>query len=432
MQKIIINKLGPIDHAELDCTKWMVFIGAQSTGKSTVAKAIFFFRTVDETILDFLLNKPHFQRDSDKENFTQAITRILQEMFIDIFSTYLFMSKDIFVQFYYSNETHIKIFLSPENVINIEFSENISQYLRKFDVGETNDKIPLGLFETDHLEDFNKFFQQEEQELLKLFKNEYSDIYIPAGRSVITVLAEQLINYMLFTRKDSQKDMFDFCTRCYVQDVLEMRPQFNKLVDRHNLLGIIQDNQALSTAEELIKEILKARYVYSNGTDYLELPNGHSIKMNLASSGQQESVWITNILFFFLLKSKKSAFIIEEPESNLYPETQKQLIDLIALTANQGNNIIITTHSPYILGSINNLLYAGQFSQEKTAAASEIIDKDFWIDGADLSAWHVKDGKVTNCIDDEIGLIENELIDEISRVINRQYDALLDLEVGVE
>ncbi|MCL2016567.1 MAG: ATP-binding protein [Defluviitaleaceae bacterium] len=438
MQKIIINKLGPIDHAELECTKWIVFIGAQSTGKSTVAKAIFFFRKVGESIFERLAKKMHFPDDSDTENFTHAITRILQERFLDIFGSYVAMSKDIFVQFYYANETHIKISLSAENTINIEFSENILQYLSKFDAGVPNGKMPSYLFETefetDNLEDFRKPLQYERLELQKLFENKYADVYIPAGRSMVTLLTEQL-DYMAFTMDDAQRNRIDFCTKRYLSNVLALRPIFNKCIDHSNLLGKIKGSQALSAAEKFIKEILKARYVYSNGVDYLELPNGHLIRINLASSGQQESVWITNLIFYHLLQSQKSAFIIEEPESNLYPETQKQLIDLIALTANQGNNIIITTHSPYILGSINNLLYAGQFAKQNAKIAnkaSKIIDKDFWIDRADLSAWHVKDGTVTNCIDDEIGQIENELIDKISRVMNRQYDDLLDLEVGAE
>jgi predicted ATPase len=51
--------------------------------------------------------------------------------------------------------------------------------------------------------------------------------------------------------------------------------------------------------------------------------------------------------------------VVEEPEAYLFPVAQKQIIDLIALLANQNENqVIVTTHSPYILSSFNNLLYA--------------------------------------------------------------------------
>ena len=53
-----------------------------------------------------------------------------------------------------------------------------------------------------------------------------------------------------------------------------------------------------------------------------------------------------------------SFFIIEEPESNLFPESQKLVIELISMIAGVGNAVLLTTHSPYVLGTVNNLLYA--------------------------------------------------------------------------
>ncbi|MCL2014753.1 MAG: ATP-binding protein [Defluviitaleaceae bacterium] len=250
---------------------------------------------------------------------------------------------------------------------------------------------------------------------------------------MITLLSSEL-NYFYLTMNDAQKRKIGLCTRDYIADILKLKEFLNNGLqgaENTNPLNAEKNRHLLTKAKELIGKILNATYSHNYGNERLQLPSGQKIDINLASSGQQESVWITNILFFCILQGKKSAFIIEEPESNLYPETQKLIIDLIALTANQGNNIIITTHSPYILGSINNLLYAGQFSKQNTETAtkaSKIIDKDFWIDGADLSAWHVKNGTVTNCIDDEIGLIQDELIDEISGVINKQYADLLNIE----
>ena len=44
MPQIIINKLGPIDHCELDIKDLMIFTGQQASGKSTIAKSVFFFK----------------------------------------------------------------------------------------------------------------------------------------------------------------------------------------------------------------------------------------------------------------------------------------------------------------------------------------------------------------------------------------------------
>ena len=51
-QHLVIKNLGPIKNCEIDLTKMIVLDGPQAAGKSTVAKAIFFFRTVKNDIVD--------------------------------------------------------------------------------------------------------------------------------------------------------------------------------------------------------------------------------------------------------------------------------------------------------------------------------------------------------------------------------------------
>ncbi|MFM7370804.1 MAG: AAA family ATPase, partial [Sphaerospermopsis kisseleviana] len=95
--------------------------------------------------------------------------------------------------------------------------------------------------------------------------------------------------------------------------------------------------------------------------------NGKSTLINFASSGQQEVVWILLLILVLILNQRNVFLVIEEPEAHLFPVAQKQMIDLIALLANQAaNQIILTTHSPYILSSFNNLLYAHQLGLQKS------------------------------------------------------------------
>ncbi len=42
-EKIIIKNFGPLKQLELDLKEIMVFIGPQASGKSTIAKLIYFF-----------------------------------------------------------------------------------------------------------------------------------------------------------------------------------------------------------------------------------------------------------------------------------------------------------------------------------------------------------------------------------------------------
>jgi AAA15 family ATPase/GTPase len=87
--------------------------------------------------------------------------------------------------------------------------------------------------------------------------------------------------------------------------------------------------------------------------------------------------------------------VIEEPEAHLHPTTQKHLMHIIALMRNHiDSQIIITTHSPYFLAVLKNLLTAGQLSK-KNPEAAEIearVPKLCWLTPDDVEVYHLKDG----------------------------------------
>lgn len=49
---LAIKNLGPIKNCDIELSKMMVLDGPQAAGKSTVAKAIFFFRTIKNELID--------------------------------------------------------------------------------------------------------------------------------------------------------------------------------------------------------------------------------------------------------------------------------------------------------------------------------------------------------------------------------------------
>ena len=92
--------------------------------------------------------------------------------------------------------------------------------------------------------------------------------------------------------------------------------------------------------------------------------------------------------------------------------------------------MLVTTHSPYVLGALNNLLYANRISLIDASKVDEVISKMLWLQGEKFSAWFVKDGKIENCIDEEIEMIQNQKIDEISKVINSDFDKIFDIQIN--
>ena len=100
---------------------------------------------------------------------------------------------------------------------------------------------------------------------------------------------------------------------------------------------------------------------------------------------------------------------------------------------NSGNKILLTTHSPYVLGTLNNLLFAEEIynsNNSKKELLNKILKKDFWIDYNNFSSYFLKNGISENCFDNDGKCIKNEVIDEVSMVINEEFDKLL--EIGDE
>jgi predicted ATP-dependent endonuclease of OLD family len=239
----------------------------------------------------------------------------------------------------------------------------------------------------------------------------------------------------------------DYLTQNFISRIDQIKPIFDK--GMNNLIGEYYDmyshnSETIKTiilARDIIDSVLKGSYSSFNGIENIAFIDGKSTLINFASSGQQEVVWILLIIFLLILNQRKVFLVIEEPEAHLFPVAQKQIIDLIAIIVNQtndsnyhiGNQVILTTHSPYILSSFNNLLYAHTLvwkskKLEKLEKVSDIVDSHFWINPNRLDAYILEDGTARSIVDREIGLIESAEIDRASNIIVDTFNQLFDLE----
>ncbi|MCR4572591.1 MAG: ATP-binding protein, partial [Lentisphaeria bacterium] len=118
-------------------------------------------------------------------------------------------------------------------------------------------------------------------------------------------------------------------------------------------------------------------------------------------------------------------------ETHLYPAAQKKLMELLAFVANHSQGMFITTHSPYVLGSLNNLLYAGNRPAKFKKKIAEIIPEEYQLKHID--AFYLKDGGIESAIDNDMKpLIENGLIDDVSHELNDEIDRMIDLKYRKE
>lgn len=429
MHKLIIHKLGPIQHCELNCSQFMTFTGFQASGKSTIAKAVYYFRTIKNDIYSILEDIAlNLYSDVDRKNNiskNKYLTVFLREKFLRVFGSSWGMDNDMSIEYYYSDNCFVKVNLREEslyptpNYVWIELCPAIRSFLS--DNSLSVDALGVSANEKKRIQ----------QSLAQLFDDNYETVYIPAGRSMITLLSQQM-SYIYTTMKDAQKRAIDYCTQDYIERILSLKSEFSDGLSGLAAYEGSKNNISRSTmmlAMDLIQKILRGRYRFADNEERILLDNDKYVKINFASSGQQEAVWILNLLFYYLVHGTPVNFIIEEPESHLFPESQKYITELIALLFNSDHSVLVTTHSPYVLGTLNNLLYAGNIPKNLKNTASTIIPSAVWIDGKRFSAWFVKDGSIEDCVDQDIHLIQNEKLDQISKVINRDFDKLFDLEM---
>ncbi len=354
--RLVVKNFGPIKDLDLEINEKMFLIGPQASGKSTVAKLVYYFMTK--------LNPKN---------------------------------QDVFGNIIYDSEYQIKWYFPNENCIHLEskFDEDSQLYLPTL-------STPI-----------------------ELFKLKSRVVYIPANRSLMT--------YLLNNSYDVNN--LDKSIVPFIDMVHWHRNNFNeplkKLIAKKKATlaeGETINEEALYKIEELSKRIIKGELKYDN-RPMIYFDGEKKVDLTYSSSGQQESVWIIQMIMVAIFNNQPTTLIVEEPEAHLFPEAQRVMVEIMSIFSNiPGNNIIVTTHSPYILTSANNLIYAHQLGQKKEAEVSKIVSKDSWMNPDKVGAYFVANGSVESIMDPEFRQIKAERIDEVSRKLNEEYDQLFDLE----
>src|SRR5262249_9275640 len=91
------------------------------------------------------------------------------------------------------------------------------------------------------------------------------------------------------------------------------------------------------------------------------------LQISLASSMLKELAPLVFHLLYFAQPNE--LLIIDEPEMNLRPKAQVQVLEFLAMLVNAGLNVLITTHSPYITDHLLNLTKAKQHTQPEAIAS---------------------------------------------------------------
>ena len=193
----------------------------------------------------------------------KGLENYLREKFMRTFGSSWGMSNEMCMEYYFTNTCSIKVSLkedtkfSSPNYIWITLSEDLKKFLKEKNNGFT--VTPLGVFDED--------IKKLKKELCEIFDDDCSVVYIPAGRSMITLLSQQF-SYIYATMDDVQKRSLDYCTKDYLERILRIKSEFAE-----GLQGLAAYYRGKTTlhpklvqqALNLIEKILRGTYRYSNG-----------------------------------------------------------------------------------------------------------------------------------------------------------------------
>lgn len=412
MEHLVIRNVGPLKSIDIRLNKINVFIGPQGSGKSTLAKIISFCTWLEKV------------NDATNEVVSKGIIKKL-------------------VAFHRMNG-----FFTDQSVVVYE-GENIA-----FSYNKPFDKKLSSRFEETALD-------IDDVKLQVLYTKEKTVnpkvVYIPAERNFVSVVP----NLKKYAEDDDSlqsfiNDWYD-AKRHYTKDHtlpiinLGINYYYNKATDRDIILLDEDKRIQLSNASSGFQSIVPlaglvnwmSSGIYEENKPFSPEENQQLrdilAHLSTGSSGADSQAQLLDRLKGFISGKVYShtQFIIEEPEQNLFPETQMDFLYFLLSEINHGRNhhLVLTTHSPYVLYALNNCLLAWLVKDKIDEKELDVKSLQFALNPKDVSVWSIKDGYLRNdkgevhkTIQDGRGLIRKNYFNDVMKKVMGDFNALLDYD----
>lgn len=419
MSEIIrINNFGGIKEMEMELKPINVIIGPQASGKSVTAKLLYFFKSFYYEIFQSILDEEP-KRKIDSRRAAKFLTYFPLEAW----------PQNSFKIEYEIGGFSFSVENKGKKSIGLTYSKAVNQII------ESSRKHYKDAIE--EMKQYNEtFFNQSKvasQSLAKYYYEELNNtlphrvikkqLFVPAGRSFFSNIQSSIFSLL---HENNSLDPF----------LIEFGSLYESLRNYDFFYFLKEEIKEESDFYQLIAAILNGKYLREKGKDYLVHADSRRVSVLNASSGQQETLPLVLVLksLFEDRTRDVGTLYIEEPEAHVFPVAQKRIVQLLTRTYNRiGNDfqIVVTTHSPYLLATINNLMEAGKILNDKAAVIEElngIIPKEEVILPDEVAAYALIDGVKTDLIDPSTKLISQNILDSVSDEISIEFGKLLDLE----
>ncbi len=459
MQKIVIRNFGAIQESDIEIRNILVLIGEQASGKSTIAKLIYFFKSLGDDFFHQI-----FKTERENYDVTEDLKIPIRKKFYDFFgSTYHLPNFEITYYYNFENSRYLKLKLDLDKRLVANFSSKF--FARDFQhTINDNKKVTLeienklsitsGVVEKMALErDKLRAIQTITTAINNLFENVHtSSLFTIASRETTVSYGATFESHLEITTaktmEENRKNVFKAKEQTidenlmieFLQEIRRIKEVFKKYGGTFETVikSFSQETSSFKTLLQNIQLVLKGTYKIDQYGEKILLSNEQYVYLKNASSGQKEVIRILQDAVLCILENQNAFRVIEEPEAHLFPVAQKQLVESLIFMKNYNplNQLIITTHSPYILTVLNNLLFATRVVSNKPESLEEvatIIPQEFHIKPNEFAAYSLGNSLLQdatyceNIVNEKTGMIKQNYLDTVSDMLGGDFNFLYQL-----
>ena len=383
MDSIKIHNFGPVKDVDIELSKLMVFIGPQGSGKSTIAK-----------LLTVLSDVYWWTKVCENDNPLDAFRKIgIESCF----------QPDTTINYHWRDEVHITFgkggFSVSVKDVKPEDTSKYCQFLIGNAVKKELEKLGADI---DNLQE-DKLLAKNRNYMRAFLR---LACYIPAERNLTGAVASSLANILV-----------------------SKVPLPNTLIEFMSFFERARNYYATYDAS-----FLGVKYNRDFGNECISLlgNSGKRLPLEACSSGIQSALPLLMVLDYAREDSDFESFVIEEPEQNLFPTNQREVLNrIIRLSQHKKDcTIIINTHSPYLLSALNVSMLASKLSKvnDYKEEVDSIVPPQFRVDSAEVSVFSLGGENYCESIkDDKTGIVSVNYLDVVSDAIGSDYNKLYQL-----
>ena len=455
--KIKFSNLGSIQETELDLRPLTVIIGPNNSGKTYIAYSTYGLWQRARSSLSLRRdNKSELElKPEEHDRWSLKIDHNLLDFFIrDIEKTAKRFGEDKYFgvqQFFQDSSRKLFSTTSFEMIISQqEVEDAINQLIHK-DAIPLTDEISLKLTRKEDVLFFE--IQPKNEELSKNqtlhFTNGFitnrfissvaevlfSNIFpFPAERNAFINIYKILETKRYRILKQKQRESFinstseekfglpqpliaiDIRYPQPVEDFLDFLSEIE--LQETTKINSNNKNEFQKLADEIEKQLQNKNKTNLKPTKLggkeikVLVKKGLEIDLYNASSSIRQ---LAPLLLYLRYRASKGDFlVIDEPEMNLHPESQAKLLEALSILVNLGVRILLTTHSPYVMAHLNNLVNGNHENSEilkRQSSSLYLQDERAFLPIDKVSAYEMKDNKLVSLNDPDYGIRWDTLSD---------------------